>query len=63
MKRAGKGGAGNFLRGQVNFGPKGAGKNKTYDRNLDTTSNRQYSSSEDTLHFLMGRGVSGKRET
>ena len=30
LKRAGKGGAGNFLRGQVNFGPKGAGKNKTY---------------------------------
>ena len=31
MKRAGKGGAGDFLRGQVNFGPKGAGKNKTYE--------------------------------
>ena len=30
MKGAGKGGAGNFSGGQVNFGPKGDGKNKTY---------------------------------
>ena len=39
MKRAGKGGAGNFLRGQVNFGPKGAGKNKTYARESKTLNN------------------------